>query len=185
MVGDVMYDATLHYKSQAQPPTWPSGARPDKFILATIHRAENTDDRSRLNGILQGLGTATLPVVLPLHPRTKRQMELFELDFPSNFILIPPVGYLEMNWLEANCDWVATDSGGVQKEAYFHGKPCLTLRDETEWVELVQSGSNRLVGANTEAIATAVKSPPSPPTQCSLYGNGDAAMKIAGMLAGS
>ncbi|WP_436715595.1 UDP-N-acetylglucosamine 2-epimerase (non-hydrolyzing) [Roseiconus lacunae] len=183
MVGDVMFDATLHYKSKAEEPDWGSEAAPKQFVLATIHRAENTDDQSRLSAILDGLATSKLPVVLPVHPRTKKQVESLGLQFPANFRLIPPVGYLEMNWLESHCELVATDSGGVQKEAFFHGKPCLTLRDETEWSELVESGCNRLVGADSEVIGDALLHPPSAPSGQMLYGDGDASEKIAQLLA--
>ncbi|MEO1617416.1 MAG: UDP-N-acetylglucosamine 2-epimerase (non-hydrolyzing) [Planctomycetota bacterium] len=183
MVGDVMFDATLHYKSKARMPDWPSGQVPATFVLATIHRAENTDDPTRLKNIIEGLASASHPVVLPVHPRTMKRLQQFDISLPSQFISIPPVGYLEMNWLESNCELVATDSGGVQKEAFFHGKPCLTLRDETEWVELVDSGCNRLVGADADSIATGLRRPPEKPAGQRLYGDGDAALKIASWLA--
>src|SRR5690606_28512211 len=126
---------------------------PGEFVLCTIHRAENTDDSVRLRGILEGLGRIDRGVVLPMHPRTRRMIEIEGIDLAPNIIVTEPVGYLEMCWLESNCWLIATDSGGVQKEAYFHHKPCLTLRDETEWVELVETGWNTIVGHDPDMIA--------------------------------
>lgn len=187
LVGDVMFDAVLHYRQHARRPTFfdekeiPVG----NFVLCTIHRAENTDDPLRLSGILIGLAAAGLPVVLPLHPRTRRRIDEAGLNVPCNVRLVPPVGYLEMCWLEANCRIVATDSGGVQKEAFFHGKPCITLRDETEWVELVNLGVNVLVGADAVAISNALQRDLNLIDNLSLYGDGDAAGKISSALKGA
>jgi len=152
VVGDVMYDAALFYKPRARKPVWfdALGIPVNEYVLCTIHRAENTDDQGRMQGILKGLEAAGVPVILPLHPRTRNKLAQMNLQLPSNIHAVEPVGYLEMVWLEANCKVVATDSGGVQKEAYFHGKPCVTLRDETEWVELVDIGVNMLVGTSIE-----------------------------------
>lgn len=186
LVGDVMYDATQFYKSLARKPDWFDrlGIGEGEFVLCTIHRAENTDDPARMRGILQGLGQSGLPVVLPLHPRTRGALESVGVEVPGNIRLAPPVGYLEMTWLEMQCRTVATDSGGVQKEAYFHGKPCVTLREETEWVELVESGWNQLVGSTPQLISDAlsingytdVKQRPL------IYGNGAAAKAVARWL---
>lgn len=142
-VGDVMYDAALYYRHKAKRPqgiTVESG-----FILSTIHRAENTDDPERLGNIICALNevAAETPVILPLHPRTRKLLSLREYD-TRNITLLDPVGYLEMVWLLEHCKLVVTDSGGLQKEAYFFGKPCVTTREETEWVELVESGWNSL-----------------------------------------
>jgi UDP-GlcNAc3NAcA epimerase len=159
VVGDVMYDAALFYKARAKPPTdavvinWAPGA----FALCTVHRAENTNNYDRMNGILAGLARAPCPVVLPIHPRTRARLAQMGLDMPPNVHVIDPVGYLEMVWLEMNCRLVITDSGGVQKEAFFHGKPCVTLRDETEWTELVELGVNQLVGVDPKRIATSLR----------------------------
>src|SRR5690606_37480723 len=105
-----------------------------------------------LRSILAGLSASGLPVVLPLHPRTKARLAELELTPPANVYVVDPVGYLEMVWLEVHCSAVATDSGGVQKEAYFHRKPCVILRDETDWTELVEAGFNIVAGVQAAAI---------------------------------
>lgn len=177
LVGDVMYDAALFYKERAYPPAWfrESGIKEGSFVLATLHRAENTDDPVRLGAILSGLGACGRPVILPLHPRTQMRLAQFGIDVSSNVRIFGPVGYLEMVWLEANAALIATDSGGVQKEAFFHGKPCITLRDETEWMELVKSGWNVLTGADTRAIAQAIRDAREPESRPQFYGGGEAA----------
>lgn len=185
LVGDVMYDASLFYREKARAPEWVTAMPVDKgdFILATVHRAENTDYPARLRGILRGLAGAGLPVILPLHPRTRDRIATMDIAIPKGVYVVDPVGYLEMVWLEAHCRLVATDSGGVQKEAYFFGKPCVTLRDETEWVELVEAGWNTLTGTNPEAIQEAIAAARAPTTTMALYGDGDAAGKVlAGIL---
>lgn len=148
--GDVMYDAVLFYSEMA--PICP--IRND-FILATIHRAENTDSIERLTNIFSAFSEIgkELDLILPLHPRTKKIIE--QNNISTKYIkIIEPIGYLEMISYLKNCTMVATDSGGLQKEAYFFKKPCLTLRDETEWVELVETGCNKLVGSNKDKIIT-------------------------------
>lgn len=183
VVGDVMYDAALYYKKRARKPEWFDALGLGSFALCTIHRAENTDDPVRMRGILDGLALTETAIVLPLHPRTRKQMTEFGLDLPGNVRVVDPVGYLEMVWLEANCRVVITDSGGVQKEAYFHGKPCVTLRDETEWVELVEAGANVLVGADADRIAAMVSKANSRREEIAgLYGDGDSARGILGKL---
>lgn len=184
-VGDVMYDAALFYKERAVKPNWFDliGVSVDEFALCTIHRAENTDNKDRLLSIFNGLGDSGLPVVLPLHPRTGQKIIQYQIVPAPNIHLVEPVGYLEMVWLEENCKLVVTDSGGVQKEAFFHGKPCVTLRDETEWVELVDLGWNRLAcpdrdyisGEITNALRT--KGRDGQP-----YGTGNAAVNIVNLL---
>ncbi len=154
-VGDVMQDGAMFYKQFAkQPPTF--NFQPSTYILCTIHRAENTDDEKRLKDIFAALNEIAKDkqVILPLHPRTKKILDELQID-TSNLTIIEPVGYLEMVWLIDNCALVMTDSGGLQKEAYFFEKPCITLRDETEWVELVKNGFNTLVGADYEKILKA------------------------------
>lgn len=184
LVGDVMYDASLFYRDRARKPGWFGGlgVKAGGFVLATIHRAENTDDELRLQAILNGLARSGRPVVLPLHPRTRERLERVATDAMQNLHFVDPAGYLEMVWLEANCHCVATDSGGVQKEAYFFGKPCITLRDETEWVELVGHGWNTIVGADGEAIAAAIATAQAPSATPELFGAGDAAEKIVKAL---
>jgi len=186
LVGDVMYDACLFYGTQARKPAWfdPLSISEGDYVLATVHRAENTDDPARLAGILQGLAGAERPVILPVHPRTQKQIESLGLSTPANLHLVPPVGYLEMVWLEKHCAVIATDSGGVQKEAYFHGKPCITLRDETEWVELVVQGGNRLAGSNADLIGELLRGAEIERRSGGLYGDGNASQKIAEVMAG-
>jgi UDP-GlcNAc3NAcA epimerase len=181
--GDVMYDAALYYSSKASNTIIEKLLlQPKHFILTTLHRAENVDDRNRLQQILNGLAQSNMPVVLPMHPRTKKRLQEFGLALPPNVRIIEPVGYLEMIKLEEQAALIATDSGGVQKEAYFHQTPCVTMRDETEWVELVECGANILTGADENKIADAIQR--SLATQKEifsrpLYGKGDAGHLIA------
>lgn len=179
-VGDVMFDVALYYRDKALMPKElvEKGWVAQSFVLATVHRAENTDDEARLVQILKGLGECGLPVILPLHPRTRASIQARGLGIPDNIWIIDPVGYLEMVWLEVNSSVIATDSGGVQKEAFFAGTPCVTLRDETEWVELVNLGVNLLVGADAEKISEGIKSSRAFETVESPYGDGRAAEKI-------
>lgn len=184
LVGDVMFDASLFYRDRARrPKDLPDAIKNGQdFILATVHRAENTDNSTKLSQILDGLSNTGMPVVLPLHPRTKGKLEAFGLSVPETIHIIPPVSYLEMVWLEGNCSVVATDSGGVQKEAYFFGKPCVTLRDETEWVELLETGWNALVGADAKLISETLRNATRPETETVLYGDGKSAEKIIDAL---
>lgn len=149
--GDVMYDGALYYSNRA---IKPNIELPNNFILCTIHRAENTDNVERLSNIFKALEEIAIEktIVLPLHPRTKSIIQKLNIEISENIRIIDPVGYMEMVWLTKNCDLVMTDSGGLQKEAYFFSKLCLTLRDETEWVELIDSKVNFLVGANKSKI---------------------------------
>lgn len=188
LVGDVMYDATLYYQAKALKPAAVAINDGLSFVLCTIHRAENTDEAARLAAIIQTLNQLAeqMPVVLPLHPRTVAAMKrIQDVTLKPAVQVIEPVGFLEMTWLLAHCALVATDSGGVQKEAYFHQKPCLTLRDETEWVELVDAGFNRLISpfamdvpAMFEQMLSVVI-----PKGDGMYGDGDAAGKIISSLA--
>ncbi|MFZ2099641.1 MAG: UDP-N-acetylglucosamine 2-epimerase, partial [Oricola sp.] len=147
-VGDVMYDAALDARDRARSGSdilVRLGLEPGHYSLATVHRAENTDDAASLRAVIGHLErvAAERPVVLPLHPRTAQAAARFDISLDT-FKVIEPVGYLDMSALLDGCVDVHTDSGGVQKEAYFHGKPCVTLRSETEWVETVEAGWNRL-----------------------------------------
>ncbi len=184
MVGDVMYDAALYYRERSRCPEEFESLNIETggFVLCTIHRAENTDSPARMQGILNGLADAALPVILPLHPRTRAKLNTMGLIMPENVYVMDPVGYLEMVWLEKNSSLIATDSGGVQKEAYFHGKRCVTLRDETEWVELVDSGCNALVGSDSTRIADAINAPSKVQLKEGLYGDGDTANRILRVL---
>jgi len=183
-VGDVMYDAALYYQKVAKPTqktTTLMESLSGGFYLATVHRAENTDDPVRLRSIMQALETisAQTPVVLPLHPRTRKFLNSEGITL-RQIHLIDPVGYFDMISLLAACKGVFTDSGGVQKEAYFFRKPCVTLRDETEWVELVENGFNTLVGAEADKILDAEQSLRRISLDFSkvLYGTGQAGKQI-------
>lgn len=187
ITGDVMYDAALFYKKLARKPDWfdSLGIKGGKFVLATVHRAENTDDRERMQGILEGLENSECPVVFPLHPRTRDKLHRSGLVPPSNVHMVSPVGYLEMVWLEERCSLVATDSGGVQKEAYFSRKPCVTLRSETEWKELVDVGANVVVGTDPSLIGTALRTTEfKSEGHAFLYGDGRAGEKIVALITG-
>lgn len=168
--GDVMYDNSLHFAAIAEQRTSILGdlsLQADRYFLATIHRPANTDDPARLENILGALiaiqAEHDLPVVLPLHPRTRAKLEssspelLERIGMIDRFHLIPPVGFLEMTALERNARLVLTDSGGVQKEAYFFGRSCVILRAETEWTELVDQGMAVLADADQDAIRRSVK----------------------------
>jgi len=179
--GDVMQDGVLFYRNLSQKPNFHIS---EDFILCTIHRAENTDNESRLKNIFEALVeiSQTKQVVLPLHPRTKKILAELEID-SSHLTIVEPIGYLEMVWLIDNCSFVMTDSGGLQKEAYFFEKPCLTLRDETEWVELIEEGFNRLVGADKVKILQAYKHIKDLKIKSlNLYGDGKASELIIGAL---
>jgi UDP-GlcNAc3NAcA epimerase len=184
-VGDVMYDAVLYYQKIAQPTDAIAFLinENESFYLATVHRAENTDDPVRLNHIMSALETISqkTPVVLPLHPRTRK---LLPKNTLSHVQLLEPVGYFDMIVLLSNCLGVFTDSGGLQKEAYFFQKPCITLRGETEWVELVNWGFNRLVGSDPDKILSAEKQITFYSNDYSkyLYGHGNAGKKIVEIL---
>jgi len=177
--GDVMQDGAIFYKDLAVKPSFDIK---ENYILCTIHRAENTDDETRLRGIFEALNEIARErqVILPLHPRTKKMVENLQLNI-ENLTIIEPVGYLEMVWLINNCDLVMTDSGGLQKEAYFFEKPCITLRDETEWVELGECGVNILTGASMEKILETYKANSFSDKEISklkLYGDGKACSRI-------
>jgi len=191
LVGDVMFDAALHARSQANVPLLLElNLTPKSYVLATIHRAENTDDPRRLAAILQAFASLAEkhPVVLPLHPRTRGVISKnAELDALARKLrLLEPVGYLAMVALEKNARLVATDSGGVQKEAFFQKVPCVTLRDETEWVELVEKGWNRLApptdAASITQVLEAALAAPLPPDDPTLYGGGNAGKRIIEIL---
>jgi UDP-GlcNAc3NAcA epimerase len=176
--GDVMQDGANYYREFS---TAPPGLKCDSdFILCTMHRAENTDSLERLSGIVESLKVLakSKQVVMPLHPRTKKALSEHNLEL-TGVTLIEPVGYLNMIWLIENCSKVLTDSGGLQKEAFFFGKPCVTMRDETEWVELVDNKFNVLSGASAESIITQVNTANfSSDFTIDLYGQGNASLHI-------
>lgn len=180
-VGDIMFDVALHFGGVAEERSAilaNLGLDERQYALATLHRQENTDDRDRLERLLRALGGCGCPVVLPLHPRTKRRISEFGITVPSSINIIGPVGYLDMAMLEKHARFVATDSGGVQKEAFFHGVPCVTLRAETEWVELVETGWNRLVSPLSHELEAAFLDLDVGQSGVMPYGDGNAASRI-------
>jgi UDP-GlcNAc3NAcA epimerase len=153
------------------------------FVLATVHRAENTDDIEKLSNIISAFNDFETNVIFPLHPRTKKQIAAFGLCLNSNIHVIDPVGYFEMLELEMKSVCIITDSGGIQKEAYFLKKPCITLREQTEWVETLESGWNILVGSDKEKIMKAFSSFKKGKVYiCNLYGRGNAGEVILSKL---
>lgn len=182
LVGDVMRDAQAMVAAAVDPAAVCAsyGVQLGGFVLATVHRAENTDDPVRLDAILRGLGGSLLPVLLPLHPRTLARLDL--AGVPAAVRILPPVGYVEMTALELACERIATDSGGVQKEALWAGVPCVTLREETEWVETVQAGWNTLAGADAALIEAALRAPRPAGVPAQLYGDGAAGTRIAELI---
>jgi UDP-GlcNAc3NAcA epimerase len=178
-VGDVMQDAALLFAEKAISPA--EKDLPKSFILATLHRAENTDNPERLASIVKALNQIheeKAPVVLPLHPRTRKIIAKQGLEL--NVCLIEPVGYFEMVWLLNHCQLVLTDSGGVQKEAFFFGRACVTMRDQTEWIELVDAGVNELAGADSQKIVEAASRNFGRHVRDTdrLYGGGEASKRI-------
>jgi UDP-GlcNAc3NAcA epimerase len=180
-VGDVMYDALLTFSNIAEQKFTLSeitSSPPEKYYLATIHRPANTDNGEHLQAIINAFGALSKPVVWPVHPRNKQRLS--EIELPENLHVIEPVSYLKMMILLKNCAKVITDSGGLQKEAYWMQKPCITVRDETEWVETLEGGWNILTGAHTQKIISAVQADSFEKWQ-PLYGKGKAADEIVGI----
>lgn len=185
VTGDVMYDAVLSVRDHAAEASTvleDLDLKQDDYVLATVHRAANTDDPERLSAIFEGLSTAEYPVVLPAHPRTSAAIEEHGISVPETVRLVEPAGYLDFVRLIDGSERVATDSGGVQKEALYLDRRCVTLREETEWVETVECGWNVLVGADGNAIRAALIGPFDPPEKPSLYGDGTAARAIVDAL---
>lgn len=190
-VGDVMYDAALFYASKAEQTSTiltKLGLERRSYVLATIHRQENTDASARLRAIIADLNEVarSMQVVLPLHPRTRKLLDSAnDLELGDGLLVVEPVGYLDMVMLERGAAVIATDSGGVQKEAFFHGAPCITLRDETEWVELVEMGWNRLASPGSADIAGSIREAIGQVGESgSPYGDGNAAQRIVTTLLG-
>jgi UDP-GlcNAc3NAcA epimerase len=178
IVGDVMFDALLHYRRRAVAPSFD---RP--FALATLHRQETVDAPDRLRPVMAALAASPIPVVLPAHPRTRRRLLEFDIPVADSIRLVDPLSYFEMLGCLDACDFVLTDSGGLQKEAFYCGKRCVTLRNETEWTELVDIGANHVVGTDEAAIRAAfdwARQPLDAPA--SPYGDGHAAELIVDIL---
>ena len=186
VVGDIMYDALLLHRSRADMCSLvldQLGLSPKSYYVATVHRAENTDRRENLASIFEGLGRLGKPVVMPLHPRTLKKVEEFQLSLPENVKPLEPLGYLDMLNLQSHASCILTDSGGVQKEAYYLSVPCVILRSETEWVETVTAGWNLICGTESVAIVEGVRKmegcqAPHP----NLYGDGTTAQRIVEIL---
>ncbi len=176
--GDVMYDFMLRNKDKVRGANCPYALAdlPDKFYLATIHRPQNTDNQARLTDIFSTLAQLDYKVVLPMHPRTLKMIKEYGIKM-QNIIQVPPVSYFHMLYLLINCQKVLTDSGGLQKEAYFAAKPCITLRDETEWVETLENDWNILASGDPDQILAGLSIKPTRP-QKSHYGNGNASKII-------
>jgi len=184
-IGDVMYDAVLMFKEKSkikEKLLEKIGVNKNEYILATIHRAENTNNIERLKNIIEALNESSTTIVLPLHPRTKKFIEEYGLNFAEDIKVIEPVGYLEMLMLEGNSQKIVTDSGGVQKEAYFMSKPCITMRDETEWVETVDVGWNVVVGTDKAKILESIKNFNPKNEQPYIFGDGKASEKIVELI---
>ena len=186
LVGDVMLDAFLYYRRLVEEDGMgnrlPRGI-PEDFYLLTLHRAENTDDPARLKAIIDALnGLKGQFGVFSIHPRTRKMLSAQGLVLAPHIRAIEPVGYLEMLALESRCRFIVTDSGGMQKEAFFFAKPCITLRDRTEWIETVQSGWNTLTGADPEKIRHAFESVRLPTERPGFYGDGETGSRILSIL---
>lgn len=191
LVGDVMYDSALFFVQAAESridPVADLGIVPKNYILMTCHRAENTDDPKRLAQIISAANTLAerLPIVFPVHPRTRRLLESLRLEVHENLRMLEPVSYFETLMLERHAALLLTDSGGMQKEAFIFGTPCVTMRGETEWRETVEVGANLLADADAAAIVSAARKqlireeliPPAAP----FYGEGQAADRVAQIL---
>ena len=184
VVGDVMLDATLQLASVAARRSHVLDAldlEPRAYVVTTVHREANAVPE-RLERILEALGRVDQPVVFPIHPRTRKVLDEASFDAPPNVRLLRPLGYLDFTALASQARVIATDSGGLQKEAYWHGVPCVTLRDTTEWTETVAVKANILVDDDPEAIAAAVASAHIPEERPQLYGDGHASERIAEVL---
>lgn len=190
-VGDVMFDASLAFTPAAakRKAAEALGLRPGAYLLMTVHRAAATDTPEALRRLVDVIEAVDRPLVFPVHPRTRHKLEaegLWDrLAGHPHLHLSPPVGYLDFTSLLAGACGVITDSGGVQKEAYFQRIPCITLRDTTEWVETVAAGYNRLVGMNATAVRAALEDLALPAEHVDLYGDGRAAERIAAILTGA
>ena len=191
LCGDIMYDNSLYFSAMSEQKSEilkELEITTDEFILCTIHRDTNTDDTANLNAIFRALlriqKTSNLKIVLPLHPRTKEKLNshldenlLTEINQNKNFKIIPPIGFLDIISLEKNARLIITDSGGLQKEAFFFQKPCVILREQTEWIEIVENGNALIAGANELKIISSVETliKRTDFTYPNLYGDGNAA----------
>jgi UDP-GlcNAc3NAcA epimerase len=194
-VGDIMFDAYLYYSQKLGDEREAlfekikeinniNLLKKKEYYLLTIHRAENTDNKAKLKNIVDALNKVKTPAIYPAHPRTIKQLKKFNLKFKPHIHIIEPVGYFEMLGLQTFCKFIVTDSGGLQKEAFFAKKPCITLREQTEWIETVKSGWNKLVGSNCEKIIYQINNITIDENKIiNYYGNGDTGEKVLKTLA--
>lgn len=186
VVGDVMYDIQLQVQpllDERMQVLLPAlNVSSQQYILATVHRPINTDDAVAMRTIADALNSLEWPVLFPLHPRTRKHLKDYGITWGKHVQLIEPLGYLDMLTLERSAYRILTDSGGVQKQAFFFAVPCVTLREETEWMETVESGWNVLVGSRYQAILEAVYLPKPALPRTNPFGDGDAAIRIAQRL---
>jgi len=188
LVGDVMADIQLKLKAQSSKLKILEtlGIKPKGYLLATVHRQENTDNKENLKHILEAFSKIKETIIFPIHPRTKKYIKLYKfeklLKSAPNLRIIEPVGFFEMLQLENNAKMILTDSGGVQKEAYIARVPCITLRQETEWVETVKSGWNRLAGTEVRKIVRLAKNFPKTKSHPNFLGDGQAYLKITKII---
>jgi UDP-GlcNAc3NAcA epimerase len=186
--GDVMADGLFFFLKAAKEKSTilaELGLNPKQYGLVTLHRGGNVDNRENLTVILLGLGQTDFPLVFPIHPRTRKMLDQFNLTVPTNVRMIEPLGYLDMLIMEQNADCILTDSGGIQKEAYLLSTRCITLRDETEWVETVDAGWNCLTGADSSKIAARFHDFNPIGSRPDIYGDGHAADKIIEIIKSS
>ncbi len=183
IVGDVMYDILLQVQSKIDDRVrmlLPKlGVTPQDYLLVTVHRASNTDDPEAMHDIANVLNKLEVPIIFPIHPRTQACLGKYEITWKKHIHFIEPVGYIDMLALQSRAYRILTDSGGIQKEAFLLGVPCITLREETEWIETVDAGWNVLVGTRQEVILDAVGMPKPKSPQKNPFGEGDAAIRIA------
>ena len=187
VVGDVMADAAARFGTRARERSGvleELGLHPGGFVLATVHREANVRP-DRLRRIVEGLGRSQLPVVLPAHPRTRGVLAELAIELPPTLRVVEPLGYLDFAALASQATVIATDSGGLQKEAYWYGVPCVTMRPSTEWIDTVTTGANVLVDDDPDRIATAIAEARMPTDRPLLYGDGHASERIASVLAGT
>jgi UDP-N-acetylglucosamine 2-epimerase len=185
LVGDTMYDAVLQFSEIAQRRSTileDLAIKPKEYLLATVHRPYNTDIPGNLQNILSAFLEINEPIIFPVHPRTRQKLTSLPAHLLKSLILIPPVGYLDMLMLEQNAKVILTDSGGMQKEAYWVEVPCVTLRDETEWVETVKAGWNVVVGVDYKKIVDAACSFKCSDHRPDIYGDGRAAERIVSLI---
>jgi UDP-GlcNAc3NAcA epimerase len=185
LVGDVMYDGILYFTGIAKQKSkilTDLNLFEKQFILCTIHRAENTNSQERLKAIFDGLNAVNEQIVLPLHPRTQKYVDTYGIRIADHIRVIDPVGYLDMVMLESTAKKIVTDSGGIQKEAFFLGIPCITLREETEWVETVENGWNVLVGSDERKLCDAITNFNPLTERKDYFGKGDASQQMVTII---